>query len=341
MKLLLLAHGLFPLLALAGDPVAQLTFHVVTDDGRAVTGAPVVMATAEGWRPGKTDYGYTQMREVRGVTDAGGFVTLKLPCKTGNIRRYAVEGVYDRATKMEFGGAVCYVDRGRSFSFTNQVGNKWQPWNPTVELQIMRVENPIPMYARSYVNSIPGLYMPDVGKPVGFDLMKGDWIAPHGSGETCDVIFKLDVTSLGQRKTDRGPMFDAVFSVAFTNEGDGLQAFYAHPREGNALRSPRFAPVAGYTNQRVATAYEHETDSYREEREDQNYFFRVRTRRDESGRIVSALYGKIYGEIDFGSKGDLRFRYYLNPTPNDRNLEFDPALNLFTNLPSLEQVRDP
>jgi len=31
----------------------------------------------------------------------------------------------------------------------------------------------------------------------------------------------------------------------------------------------------------------------------------------------------------------------MNPTPNDRNVEFDPKKNLFTNLSSLEQVREP
>lgn len=35
------------------------------------------------------------------------------------------------------------------------------------------------------------------------------------------------------------------------------------------------------------------------------------------------------------------FTYYLNPTPNDRNIEFDPKRNLFTNLSSSEEVRDP
>ncbi len=54
------------------------------------------------------------------------------------------------------------------------------------------------------------------------------------------------------------------------------------------------------------------------------YFFRVRTVLDEKGRVKSALYGKIYG--DFNS-----FYYYLNPTPNDTNIEFDPNQNLLPN----------
>jgi hypothetical protein len=62
--------------------------------------------------------------------------------------------------------------------------------------------------------------------------------------------------------------------------------------------------------------------------------FRVRTELDQDGNVKSTLYGKIYGDF-------MHFRYYLNPTPNDRNIEFDPKQNLIHNLQSFEQVRQP
>ena len=41
------------------------------------------------------------------------------------------------------------------------------------------------------------------------------------------------------------------------------------------------------------------------------------------------------GFVEFDPRGSktsyIRFTYYLNPTPNDRNLEFDPTRNLMTN----------
>ena len=40
-------------------------------------------------------------------------------------------------------------------------------------------------------------------------------------------------------------------------------------------------------------------------------------------------------------KPGIGFAYYLNPTPNDRNIEFDPKRNLFTNLKTEEQVTAP
>ena len=70
-------------------------------------------------------------------------------------------------------------------------------------------------------------------------------------------------------------------------------------------------------------------------------FFACGRRKNESGKIVSALYGKIHGEIGYSWTRGIRFIYYLNPTPNDRNLEFDPSRNLFTDLKPMEQVREP
>ena len=53
---------------------------------------------------------------------------------------------------------------------------------------------------------------------------------------------------------------------------------------------------------------------------------------DQSGEITEALYGKIYGDIKFCGKSygasyvpvaAVQMRYYLNPTPLDRNLEWN------------------
>ncbi|MGN1046721.1 MAG: hypothetical protein ACI4QG_06450, partial [Candidatus Cryptobacteroides sp.] len=71
--------------------------------------------------------------------------------------------------------------------------------------------------------------------------------------------------------------------------------------------------------------------------ENRNFCFRIRTRRDEEGKIVEAYYGKIYWDIIFVHQARPEFvpvasvcmKYYLNPTPLDRNLEWDRKTNLF------------
>jgi hypothetical protein len=137
--------------------------------------------------------------------------------------------------------------------------------------------------------------------------------------------------------------FHSTLKVAFSNKGDGIQSFIAPPFKGSALRLPRYAPENGYEPTLIKEMGRLSLDKPIDwgYREDQNYFFRVRTVTDDSGKIKSALYGKIERDISSGFEDSktavIVFSYYFNPTPNDRNMEFARAKNLFKNLPSLEQ----
>jgi hypothetical protein len=76
----------------------------------------------------------------------------------------------------------------------------------------------------------------------------------------------------------------------------------------------------------------------------EGYFFRVRTV-EQDGKIVSARYGKIRGGIEvdprWSSTCSVTLTYYFNPTPNDRNLEWDMKKNLFGGLTDMETPREP
>ena len=334
----------FSFAARADDPVAQLTFRVRDDFGNAVAGAPVVMTTAEGWRPGRTDYGYTELREARGLTDTNGVVVLNLSCKTGNIRSYSVlaEGTFfDNMNKMRIGATAYYRDMGGELRFSNVVNDQWQPWNPTVDIQLKAVIDPIPMYAR-FLRS-QSLPIPVYNQPLGYDLIKSDWLPPHGKGETADFVFRLDCQLRGTRE-DGLQMFDAALTLSFSNDGDGIQEVEALPGVGSVFRLSRFAPESGYKTNWVSRTFAHENDDSCEYKENQNFFYRVRTKKEAGGQIISALYGKIVGPIFYEVRArgaNMQLRYYLNPTPNDRNMEFDPSRNLFTDLASAEQVKEP
>lgn len=76
------------------------------------------------------------------------------------------------------------------------------------------------------------------------------------------------------------------------------------------------------------------------------YCFRVRAVLDRDGNVKSALYGKIAGNFRFyagtiAPTSGMGFDYYLNPKPNDRNVEFDPMRNLVKDLKPLEEVEEP
>jgi hypothetical protein len=198
--------------------------------------------------------------------------------------------------------------------------------NPTVTLMLKKVGKPIAMYAR-YVTQGPPVF----NTPVGYDLTVGDWVGPNGKGITTDIVFN---GTLDQKaKND----FDYTLTVSFPKPGDGIQEFAVPDAEkGGGLRSPHEAPTNGYQSQVVKTMSRHPGQGTKEDMNDpnRNYFFRVRTALDENGNVVSAHYGKIYGDF-------MQFTYYLNPTPNSRNIEFDPKQNLIGDSPSSPRVQSP
>jgi hypothetical protein len=187
-------------------------------------------------------------------------------------------------------------------------------WNPTKILVLKKIGQPIAMYAKKYAMA---LKLPEYNKQIGYDLMMGDWVGPYGKGINSDIFF-------AENHADEKSGY--TFSIVFPKEGDGIQEFILPDGEiGSGLRSPHEAPVDGYQSKHEQT-----------QMPDPNriYLFRVRTVKDHEGNIVSAHYGKIYGDF-------MQFTYYLNPTPNDRNIEFDPKQNLLSGLQSFEQVSAP
>ena len=293
----------------------RLTARVVDFD----TGFPVSNMTVKAWVDTniKSGWGWgagTPSR-VFGMTDTNGVCVL--------------DGDGDGGTAgVSVSNTPAYYGASCSVKFTNVTigigGRKWQPWNPTLELRLHKVENPIPLYAKHVGVIAPYVKIPEFEKPVGFDLLKADWVKPYGKGEQSDFVFTINVQK--GRMTKRGTQsHESSLNLGFSNEGDGIQSVYALPKPG--VRLLREAPEHGYETNLVRRAYTREEGSHLECREDQNYYFRVRTKKDDKGNIVSALYGKIYDEI--GWLGALRLTYYLNPTPNDRNLEFDGRNNLF------------
>ena len=334
---------MFPLLSLAEDPQAQIIFNITDDAGVVVTGATVQMTTFERWVPGG-EWGKDEYAKVEGVTDANGTIVLRMPSLGGTLN-YAVvapdDTHFNDPVKMAIAGNLYYRDMGGRIHCTNNVGGKWQPWNSTVEIELKKLLHPTPMYAR-YLESW-NFKVPKYNTPLGYDLVVSDWLPPFGQGEIADFIFNLNC-QLGEVTPDEIQYFDASLFLTFSNDGDGIQGFLGHPRSGSVLKSSRYAPEMDYQSEWVQRAFEHKNSSHYEHDEKQNYYFRVRTKKDNNGQIVNALYGKIYGPIKFGvysSGAKMQMKYYLNPTANDRNMEFDPKRNLFTDLAPLEKVNDP
>jgi len=240
--------------------------------------------------------------DIEGMTDTNGIFVADRTTSTFNYVEYALAFVID---KEGYYGTRSKCDLGLPYDASK--------WNPTITLLLKKVGKPIPMYAKR-INS---LRVPEFNKAIGYDLMIGDWVGPYGKGVNADLF-------ITEKHTD--PQSGYILSVSFPKPGDGIQEFTVPDADkGSGLRSAHEAPADGYQREVSQT----ETTN-----PNRNLYFRVRTKLDENGNVVSARYGKIYGDL-------AQFTYYFNPTPNDLNIEFDPKQNLLGGIQSFEQVTSP
>ena len=240
--------------------------------------------------------------DIDGITDTNGIFVANRTTSTLNYVEYALAFVIE---KEGYYGTFSKCDLGLPYDASK--------WNPTITLLLKKIGKPIAMYAKR-INS---LRVPEFNKAIGYDLMIGDWVGPYGKGVNTDLL-------IIEKHTD--PQSGYILSVSFPKPVDGIQEFTVPDAEkGSGLRSAHEAPADGYQRE-VSQPETTNPNRY--------FYFRVRTKLDENGNVVSARYGKIYGDL-------AQFTYYFNPTPNSRNIEFDPKQNLLGGLEAFEQVRQP
>ena len=268
---------------------------VIDEGGQPVSGAEAEMS----WNVNGPDLSLTYDK-VGGTTDTNGmFKASHVANGSIDLGFTAVKGGYYKTAKVYHLAPLNDSDPAK--------------WNPAVVLVLKSIGQPTAMYARRVEGGPPAF-----NQPVGYDLVAGDWVAPHGKGAVRDIIFT------GELKEITKDDYDYKLTVSFPNAGDGIQEFTkSEVDKASALRSPHSAPEAGYRPEVVKTMSRHPGQPAKSDMNDQNrdYFFRVRTTLDEKGNVKSALYGKMYGDF-------MQYTYYLNPAANDHNLEFDPGRNL-------------
>ena len=226
---------------------------------------------------------------------------------------------------------------GRRFSEKNLLGI-WQPDNLVATIRLQRVEHPIPLFVKACKLDVKREIADVNGGRFAFDLMAGDWLPPFGEGKVADIEFaRLPHEDLGSGMNDsdvRGTSFRDSMAVRFPGEGNGLVE--SNPAPNLRLRI-RTAPEDGYRPDYLCwTGRNRKLEYVGSYDENRCFCFRIRTRRDDRGRIVEAYYGKIYGDItfvyqfrpEFVPVASVCMSYYLNPTPLDRNLEWDRKTNL-------------
>lgn len=218
-------------------------------------------------------------------------------------------------------------------------------YDSTLRVVLKPIRNPVAMA----FHSSTGLHLREIGKEYALDLELGEMLAPYGNGKVPDILVKLE----GQRM-DNGPdqEEDIEFkaTLRFSNPLDGFIEFEVEPKDGakgSAFISDYLAPENGYQSslERIAVQgkflIRDRNAPYLLKLDRKAYYFRLRTKTDNNGKIISSNYGKIYGPISLHAGKKRKIFHptileaglsikdvYFNPNANDRNIECDTSKNV-------------
>ena len=221
----------------------------------------------------------------------------------------------------------------------------WQPDNIVVTVRLQRVEHPVALFVKQFngggSDSVGSDLFAKGDGHLQLDMVRGEWLPPIGNGEYADVVFtRLPHEDLGMGTNFNGltaASYRDSMEVKFMGDGNGLAEVPCSDVAGLMIRT---APQDGYRQNYLCwkgRMKDLKHASHFDKR--RNFAFRIRTQRDGNGKITSAYYGKIYGDINFKKLYGVdveavaapSFLYYLNPVPLDRNLEWDMKNNLCPN----------
>lgn len=271
------------------------------------------------------------------MTDKNGLATF-----TSTVRGEAVFGNVQGQSGMESSPNKYYQTIMRcwyNYPQENAKDGKWQPWNPCVDFLLQERRAPIPMYATGSQHTV---ILPTRNEWFGFDMQACDWVAPHGKGTHADieVMHEWNDASSGTSVSQ--------LHFRFPDELAGCYWFDCVdaklPTTKVQLRSPYHVDKNNaYSTKalKLKEAWNRTDGTYRKRKDlfdDRGIAFRTRTRVDADGRLLGALYGKMYAPAVYQfrlleeGKTEVVLHYYLNPTENDTNVEFDFKKNLIKGL---------
>ncbi len=234
--------------------------------------------------------------------------------KVYNLKaKFTKEGYYNSYTEILFDNS----------KFDFKKGSIFEPWNQEIVVKLRKKIAPTPMYVQRLIRE----KIPKNGKAVGYDLLIGDWLKPYGQGKVSDFVINAYYHSKKNNKSQE--IYNKKLTITFSNPNDGIQKVILKKEKKTGFASRikcqfKFiheAPLDNYSNIFVKHDFFDGKKKVETYNRNVNYVFRIRSKTDEKGKIVSALYGKIYEDIEYGTA--IRFVYYLNPTPNSRSMEWN------------------
>ena len=253
--------------AFAKGAIIDISFRIVNSIGKPVEDAQVKIALSQ--------EASEKFKSYSGMTDTNGNWRIAVNCSNIANVRVMKEGYYETRIKRHL-FSLDYADVNSRIK-----GKQWSPWEQTVVLKEKRA--PVPLAC------IGGDFVFPSDTVVGFDLVKGDWVTPFGTGKLSDLAVFYTAMNPANR-----------FSIAMTNQIRIV-----------ASTNGGFIPKTKDTFSQFLSAYEAPEDGYMQElvygrksneerilertslAESDYLIFKTRVETNEQGKVSSAQYGKI------------------------------------------------
>ena len=289
--------------------LAKIQIHIVDDIGHNVPDAAVSVFMGMNFRP----KGYY----LKGMTDTNGIYVIEgKTCGDEIVIDVTKQGHYSSAKKLSF------AEMGRERDVKD---NKWQPFGQHEKIILRRIVNPVKLVA---FDKLIDIVQTNVW--LGFDMEKMDFISPIGNGRKVDFEIRAEWDGLPAWKSKC-----CSAEIRFVGYGTGgyyvenvLESTfpYIYEAQSDSLYTESNIRIVDRNGDMHTTKIPFERKS--------SFVTRIRSIVDENGKIKAANYGCIRQfEIGPSRRGVVlcRLSYIFNPTPNDRNLEWDMKNNLHPN----------
>lgn len=277
---------------------AKECLQIVDQDGMPVADARI-------WGGLQTGDGYKDFIPIRGSTDTNGEYIVQGKCTNRITCQITKEGYY----------ASEFVLPNYAYRHTFKDG-KWIPYGSQHTVVLKKIINPQPM---SFHDERTTFKVPVYDEWIGFDCEKYDFVSPYGQGVKNDMLLRF---ALNNPTVDD---YHMTMEVSFTNN------LYAGAYEMERTKTSEFESVYhAETNMIYRQSFVYgfnqtpgKTPEYTTQLKSDKYLvFRTRTKVDSEGKLISAFYGKIYGDWNFVGPGGMSMaQFVFNPRPNDTNLE--------------------
>lgn len=278
---------------------ANIELHVIDDDGKPVPDANVEVFMGMNLR--------NKGRWITGTTNTNGVFLVKGKTTGNEIEYYIKKDGYYKTVKL-----FTFAEMGKEH---NVVDGKWQPYGERETIVLREIKNPkIPSCGGKYV------FTKEKYSWIGFDLLKGDFVKPHGNGEHSDfeVYIEWDGKT-GQEFTKVAIKFRFVekYSGYYITEKKLLSDFkgpYIAKPSKIDLNTVEYSISRRKDGERIYNIFD----------SSQSLVIRSRCVINTKGELLSSNFS-IIEDIRFYIQRDGKVKLglsgYFNPTPNDTNLE--------------------